>query len=81
METFVEIINSAKVRSNSNLVISGIQANKNAWNEYTFYPNKGVVGVIIGEARSFEGTIFLVQCGTAFSFKRGVYAGLYGKNP
>ena len=28
-----------------------------------FYPNKGVVGVIIGEAQSFEGTIFLVQCG------------------
>lgn len=28
METFVEITNSAKVRSNTNLVISGIQANK-----------------------------------------------------
>ena len=63
METFVEITNSAKVRSNSNLVVSGIHANKNAWNEYTFYPDKGVVGVIIGEAQSREGTIFLVQCG------------------
>lgn len=62
METFVEITNSAKVRSNSNLVVSGIHASKNAWNEYAFYPNKGVVGVIIGEARSCEGTIYLVQC-------------------
>lgn len=31
METFVEITNSAKVRSNTNLVISGIQANMNTW--------------------------------------------------
>lgn len=63
METFVEITNSAKVRSNTNLVISGIQANKNAWNQCSFYPNKGVVGVIIGEAQCFEGTILIVQCG------------------
>jgi hypoxanthine phosphoribosyltransferase len=56
METFVEIINSAKVRSNSNLVISGIQANKNGWNPFMFYPNNGVVGVLIGEAQSYEGT-------------------------
>lgn len=63
METFVEITNSAKVRSNTNLVCSGIQANKNAWNQHSFYPNKGVVGVIIGKAQSFEGTILIVQCG------------------
>lgn len=62
METFVEITNSAKVRSNTNLVISGIQANKNFWNQYSFYPNKGVVGVIIGEAQCSEGTILIVQC-------------------
>ena len=63
METFVEITNSAKVRSNSNLVISGIKANKSGWAPYSFYPNKGVVGVIIGEAQSYEGTIYIVQCG------------------
>lgn len=62
METFVEITNSAKVRSNTNLVISGIQANKNFWNQYSFYPNKGVVGIIIGEAQCSEGTILIVQC-------------------
>ena len=63
METFVEITNSTKVRSNTNLVISGIPANKNAWKQYSFYPNKGVVGVIIGEAQCFEGNILIVQCG------------------
>ena len=63
METFVEIINSAKVRSNSNLVISGIQANKNGWNPFMFYPNNGVVGVLIGEAQSYEGTVYIIQCG------------------
>ena len=56
METFVEITNSAKVRSNSNLVLSGIQANKSGWNPYSFYPNNGVVGVLIGEAQCYEGT-------------------------
>lgn len=63
METFVEITNSAKVRSNTNLVISGIQANMNTWKQYSFYPNKGVVGVIIGEAQCCEGSILIVHCG------------------
>lgn len=63
METFVEITNCAKVRSNSNLVLSGIQANKSGWNPYSFYPNNGVVGVLIGEAQCYEGTIYIVQCG------------------
>ena len=63
METFVEITNSAKVRSNTNLVISGIQANMNTWKQYSFYPNKGVVGVIIGEAQCCEGSILIVRCG------------------
>lgn len=63
METFVEITNSAKVRSNTNLVLNGIQANKEGWNQYSFYPNNGVVGVLIGEAQCHEGTIYIVQCG------------------
>ena len=63
METFVEIINCSKVRSNSNLVLSGIKANKSGWKPYSFYPNNGVVGVLIGEAQSCEGTIYIVQCG------------------
>lgn len=62
METFVEITNSAKVRSNSNLVLSGIQANRSGWKPYSFYPNNGVVGVLIGEAQGCEGIVYIVQC-------------------
>ena len=52
METFVEIINTAKVRSNTNLELSGIFANKKEWEKHSFYPKVGVVGVIIAEAQS-----------------------------
>ena len=63
METFVEITNSAKTRSNLNLVFSGVQANKSGWKPYSFYPNNGVVGVLIGKAQCYEGFIYIVQCG------------------
>lgn len=62
MSQFVEIVNLAKVRSNSNLVVSGLEANQNGWKKYSFYPNKGVVGQIMGEAQCAEGIIYLVQC-------------------
>lgn len=62
MDRFVEITNPAKVRSNTNLVVSGIPVNQSEWNKYCFYPNSGVVGLVIGEAQCYEGIIFLVQC-------------------
>ncbi len=62
MDRFVEITNSAKVRSNTNLVIAGIPVNQSEWNKYQFYPNKGVVGIVVGEAQCYEGVIYLVQC-------------------
>ena len=62
MDRFVEIVNSARVRSNTNLVVDGIRVCQSEWNNYGFYPNKGVVGVVIGEAQCYEGTIYLVQC-------------------
>ena len=63
METFVEIINTAKVRSNTNLELSGIFANKKEWEKRSFYPKVGVVGVIIAEAQSCEGKILIIHCG------------------
>ena len=62
MVRFVEITNPAKVRSNTNLVVAGIPVNQSEWNKYRFYPNKGVVGLVIGEAQCYEGVIYLVQC-------------------
>lgn len=62
MERFVEIVNSSKVRSNTNLVVAGIKVNQSEWNKYGFYPNNGVVGVVIGEAQCYEGVIYLIQC-------------------
>lgn len=38
METFVEIINTAKVRSNTNLELSGIFANKKRMGKAFFLP-------------------------------------------
>lgn len=63
MDRFVEITNTAKVRSNTSLVVAGIPVNQSEWNKYQFYPNKGVVGLVIGEAQCYEGIIYLVQCG------------------
>ena len=39
MDRFVEIINTSKVRSNTNLVVAGISVNQSEWNKYQFYPN------------------------------------------
>lgn len=62
MTRFVEIINPAKVRSNTNLVVAGIKANQAEWSKFSFYPNKGVVGQVMGEAQGYEGLIYIVQC-------------------
>ena len=45
------------------MVLSGIQANNSGWDPYSFYPNNGVVGELIGEAQCYEGTIYIVKCG------------------
>ena len=78
METFVEIINTAKVRSNTNLELSGIFANKKEWEKHSFYPKVGVVGVIIAEAQSCEGKILIIHCGDRLSFKE--YNSRYSQN-
>lgn len=62
MDRFVKIINTSKVRSNTNLVVAGISVNQSEWNKYQFYPNEGVVGLVVGEAQCYEGLIYLVQC-------------------
>ena len=62
MDRYVEITNPAKVRSNTNLVVAGFSANQSEWNKYSFYPNKGDVGILIGEAQCYEGLIYIVQC-------------------
>lgn len=43
METFVEIINAAKVRSNTNLELSGIFANKKEWEKHSFTRKLGLL--------------------------------------
>lgn len=63
MNHYVEIINSSKVRSNANLIGSKIQFDLGEWRKCGFYPNNGVVGIVIGDAQSYEGLIHLVQFG------------------
>ena len=62
MDRFAEIVNSGAVRSNTTLSIPGFYVNQSGWNRFSFYPNNGVVRVIIGEAQCCEGVIYLLQC-------------------
>lgn len=63
MNHYVEIINSSKVRSNVDFTGSKIQFELGEWRKCGFYPNNGVVGIVIGDAKSYEGLIHLVQFG------------------
>lgn len=60
-ELFVEVINSAAVRPNTELVINGLRLNVEEWRKFNFFPNNGVIGQIMGEAQTREGIIYLVQ--------------------
>jgi hypothetical protein len=62
MDRFVEIVNPAKVRSHTNAVVSGIVASKSEWDKHDFYPNKGVVGIVLGEGYISDGPILIIQC-------------------
>lgn len=61
METFVEIINKNACQPSSGLVIDGIEANSNEWKKHNFYPQNGIVGVVLGEGQMFSGTILIIQ--------------------
>lgn len=62
MEKYVEVINSAKVRRNFKCINSTIDCSKSAWERNSFYPNEGVVGVVVSEAYCYEGLIYIIQC-------------------
>lgn len=64
MEKYIEITNSAKVRGKLNFIgANNVEMSKTAWLKHSFYPNNGVVGVVIAETLCFEGPIYIVQCG------------------
>lgn len=63
MDRFFEITNVDSVRGNSNLNVEGIPANVEEWKKHSFYPKRGVVGVLIGEGYIREGSIYVLNCG------------------
>lgn len=64
MHKYVEIVNFKAVRANTSLQFNDIMANSTEWGKYNFYPNNGVVGLIISEdARGPEGILYVLQCG------------------
>lgn len=64
MPQFVEIIDSNAVRANTNLQLNGISASSKEWTKHNFYPNKGVVGILLtDEAMGPEGRMCVLQCG------------------
>lgn len=60
-EIYVEVIDSAAVRQRTSLQVNGLKLHVDEWKRYDFFPNKGVVGQVMGEAQSREGIIYLVQ--------------------
>ena len=60
-DIFVEVIDSAAVRPNTDLIVNGLRLNVEEWRKYNFFPNNGVIGQVMGEAQSREGVIYLVQ--------------------
>lgn len=64
MAQFVEIIDSNAVRSNTTLQLNGVKAGSAEWSKHNFFPNNGVVGLVItDEAMGPEGQMFVLQCG------------------
>jgi hypothetical protein len=64
MNQFVEIINDNSVRANTSLVLGGVKAGSAEWSKHQFFPNKGVVGLVItDEAMGPEGRMYIIQCG------------------
>ena len=65
MQKFVEIIDSNAVRGFTSLQLNGVNAGSKEWVKHNFYPNNGVVGVLLtDEAMGPEGTMCVIQCDT-----------------
>lgn len=65
MQKFVEIIDSNAVRGFTTLQLNGVNAGSREWAKHDFYPNKGVVGLLLtDEAMGPEGAICVIQCDT-----------------
>lgn len=63
MPQFVEITNYNAVRSHTNLILNGVKASSEEWTKHNFYPNNGVVGLVLtDEAMGPEGKMFVIQC-------------------
>lgn len=64
MSLFAEIVNPSFVRAVTTLVIDGVTAGSQEWATHNWYPNKGVVGIIVSdEAFGPEGQMYVLQCG------------------
>lgn len=64
MTQFVEVTNFNAVRANTNLQLGGVKAGSTEWSKHNFYPNNGVVGLVItDEAMGPEGRMYVIQCG------------------
>ena len=64
MSQFVEIINSDLCESFTNLVLDGIPASTKEWSKHNFWPNNGVVGIVVGDGHSANGPIIVIQAMT-----------------
>lgn len=65
MQRFVEITDSNAVRGFPNLQLNGVFAGSKEWGKHNFYPNNGVVGLLLtDEAMGPEGAMCVIQCDT-----------------
>ena len=62
MDRYFEIVDCDKVRGGSNLVIGDIAAGYDEWKKHGFLPKEGIVGHLLGEGRTFEGSIYILEC-------------------
>ncbi len=61
MSNFVEIIDKNACQPSSNMIIDGIKANSEEWKKHNFYPQVGIVGVVLGEGQMYVGTVLIIQ--------------------
>ena len=62
MDKYFEIVDCDKVRGGSNLVVGGVTAGYDEWKKHNFLPKEGIVGHLLGEGRTFEGPIYILEC-------------------
>jgi hypothetical protein len=61
METFVEIINKNACQPSSNLTLEGVEANSSEWKKHNFYPQNGIVGLLVAEGQMHIGKVLIIQ--------------------